>query len=133
MGSQVSESEWTALPTRPLASHPALAWPVCGRVVDVAGGLGGRPLRCHLSHGHRGECDDLGSSELEYWQARANQSPSQAAAAADVRVIALAHARTYEAVAEFKRERGADDEAGQLMAMADALRRLVQVLERQTH
>jgi hypothetical protein len=49
-----------------------------------------------------------------------------------VRVIALAHARTYEAVAEFKRERGADEEAGQLVAMADALRRLVQVLDRES-
>ena len=133
MGSKVGETEWTALPTRPLASHPAIAWPVCGRVVDVSGGVGGRPLRCHLSHGHRGECDDLGSSELEYWQARTSLSPAEAAARVDPRLIALSHARTYEAVAEFKRERGADEEAGQLLAMADALKRLVAVLDRQHH
>jgi len=129
----VNQDEWMGLPVRNVASHPTLAWPVCGRVVDVVGGPGGRALRCHLSHGHRGDCDDLGSSELEHWQASTIQTPAQAAANADARVIALAHARTYEAVAEFKRERGADEEADQLVAMADALKRLVQVLERQKH
>lgn len=128
----ITESEAAILPARPLASHPSLAWPVCGRVVDVSGGPSGRPLRCHLSHGHRGGCDDLGSSELENWQASGALSPSQAAARTDARLIALSHARTYEAVAEFKRERGADEEAEQLVAMAEALKRLVAVLDRQT-
>ena len=47
-----------------------------------------------------------------------------------VKVVALSQARTYEAVAQWKFERGADEEGGQLLAMADALRRLVAVLDR---
>jgi len=126
----VSEEGPVALPFRPIAPHASLAWPVCGRVVDVSGGSGGRPLRCHLSHGHRGGCDDLGSSELEHWQATAAASPSHTVTLDGVKVIALAQARTYDAVAQWKRERGADEEAEQLIAMADALRHLVRVLSR---
>jgi len=120
----------SALPFRRVSAPPAVAWPVCGRVVDVSGGHGGRPLRCHLSHGHRGECDDLGASELEYWQATAASPASHPATIDGVKTLALGQARTYEAVAQWKRERGADDEAEQLLAMAEALRRLVSVLDR---
>jgi len=126
----IREDEPSTLPMRRLTPPVALAWPVCGRVVDVSGGPSGRALRCHLSHGHRGSCDDLGSSELEHWQANSPSQPASGVTLDKVKVMALAHARTYEAVAQWKRERGADEEAGQLLAMADALRRLVAVLDR---
>jgi len=48
----------------------------------------------------------------------------------DVSTLALAHARTYEAMGHWKRERGWRVEADRLDAMADALRHLVQVLAR---
>jgi len=126
----IREDEHSALPVRRMTPPVALAWPVCGRVVDVSGGPTGRPLRCHLSHGHRGTCDDLGSSELEHWQALSATPPAPGANLDEVKIMALAHARTYESVAQWKRERGAEEEAGQLFAMADALRRLVAVLDR---
>ncbi|MGC4173820.1 hypothetical protein [Demequina sp.] len=126
----IDEDAATALPFRRLTPPAALAWPVCGRVVDVSGGPSGRPLRCHLSHGHRGNCDDLGSSELEHWQASSTTPATSGETLDGVKVLALAQARTYEAVSQWKRERGADEEAGQLLAMADALRRLVLVLDR---
>jgi hypothetical protein len=121
------------LPTRAVAPHKSLNWPVCGRVVDVSGGPGGHALRCHLAHGHRGSCDDLGSAELEHWQAlAAKPAPTRPAPppSLDVIAVALAHARTYSAMAHWKRERGWQIEAERLDAMADSLRRLVQVLER---
>lgn len=130
MSLAVTEGEPLALPFRPMTAHPSLGWPVCGRVVDVANGPRGRVLRCHLSHGHRGGCDDLGSSELERWHASAAASPSHTATLDGVKTLAMAQARTYEAVGQWKRERGADEEAEQLMAMANALRRLVLVLDR---
>jgi len=126
----IREDEPAALPMRRLTPPVAMAWPVCGRVVDVSGGPSGRAVRCHLSHGHRGSCDDLGSSELEHWQSHSPASPAPGVNLDGVKTIALAHARTYEAVAQWKLERGADEEAGQLLAMADALRRLVVVLDR---
>lgn len=127
----LDEHDSHPLPTRPISVHKGLAWPVCGRVVDVSGGASGHPLRCYLAHGHRGDCDDLGSAELEHWQASASQPQSgpQKAALDDVKVVAAAHARTYEAMAHWKRERGWRVEAERLDAMADALRHLVQVLD----
>jgi len=119
-----------ALPMRRLTPPIAMAWPVCGRVVDVSGGPSGRAVRCHLSHGHRGSCDDLGSSELEHWQSSSATPPATGPTIDGVKVVALSQARTYEAVAQWKFERGADEEGGQLLAMADALRRLVSVLDR---
>ncbi len=126
----IREDQPKTLPIRRLTPPAALAWPVCGRVVDVSGGPHGRALRCHLSHGHRGSCDDLGSAELEHWQANANSAPAQGPTLDAVKSTALAQARTYEAVAQWRLERGSIEEAGQLHAMADALRRLVAVLDR---
>ncbi len=121
--------ESSSLPTRSSAGKVSLAWPVCGRVVDVSGGPNGRALRCHLSHGHRGECDDLGSSELEHWQARANAADNSRTLD-DVIAMALAHARSYEAVAQWRRERGARYEAERLDSMAEALRHFIALLKR---
>ena len=126
----VSEGGPLALPFRPVTARSAIGWPVCGRVVDVADGPHVKVLRCHLSHGHRGGCDDLGSSELEQWQASAAATSTHTATLEGVKILALGQARTYDAVAQWKRERGADEEAEQLHAMADALRRLVMVLDR---
>ena len=129
----VAENGSHPLPVRPISVHKGLAWPVCGRVVDVSGGASGVPLRCHLAHGHRGDCDDLGSAELEHWEANASkpQSAPQKEVLDEVKVVAAAHARTYEAMAHWKRERGWRAEAERLDAMASAVRHLVQVLERQ--
>lgn len=129
MDTVLSQEEPVALPTRSSAGRVSLAWPVCGRVVDVSGGPGGRALRCHLSHGHRGECDDLGSSELEHWQARANAADTSRSRD-DVIAIALAHARSYEAVAQWRRERGARYEAERLDSMAEALHHFIGILKR---
>ena len=136
----ISEGASVALPIRNVRPPAAIAWPVCGRVVDVSGGPNGRAIRCHLSHGHRGECDDLGSSELEYWRiitepkqapaAPAAVAPTRDSTAHEVRTLALAQARTYEAVGQWKLERGAETEAGQLFAMAEALRKFVLTLDR---
>lgn len=117
------------LPTRTAASHRAFGWPVCGRVVDVSGGANGHALRCHLSHGHRGDCDDLGSAELEHWQASTAPAP-RAPSLDEAKIIAAAQARTYEAMAHWKRERGWRFEADRLDAMAHALRHLVDTLGR---
>lgn len=132
MGIMVGSDESMSLPVRAISTRKAIGWPVCGRVVDVSGGPDGRALRCHLAHGHRGECDELGSAELQHWQAGV---PADEPIAADrdheqVSEIALAHARTYESVAQWKRERGATAAADRLFAMADALRHLVRVLDR---
>lgn len=113
------------LPIRTHTRPTNMTWPICGRVVDIAGPYG-RPSRCHLLHLHSGRCDDLGSAELEGWQTQTaervpNREPSAGA-------IALAHARTYEAIAHWRRERGAASEADRLDAMAEALRRLVAVI-----
>lgn len=138
----ISGGASVALPIRRVSPPAAIAWPMCGRVVDVSGGPDGRAVRCHLSHGHRGECDDLGSSELEHWRVSTTPVPAPAPAVAPaaapapratpdtVKTLALAQARTYEAVAQWKRERGADAEAEQLFAMAEALRKFVVALDR---
>ena len=138
----ISEGASVALPIRRVSPPASLAWPMCGRVVDVSGGPNGRAIRCHLSHGHRGDCDDLGSSELEYWRintepkvapapvAAPAAAPAQGGTTKEIRTLALAQARTYEAVGQWRLERGADTEAGQLFAMAEALRKFVLTLER---
>jgi hypothetical protein len=138
----ISAGASPALPIRRVSPPASIAWPMCGRVVDVSGGPNGRAVRCHLSHGHRGECDDLGSSELEHWRVNTAPAPAPAPAATpvatpaqvatpnSVKTLALAQARTYEAVGQWRLERGADAEAGQLFAMAEALRKFVLTLDR---
>ena len=126
----ITEDDPMTLPTRQVSSQTSLAWPVCGRVVDVSGGPGGHALRCYLAHGHRGDCDDLGSAQLEHWRGSAKPVAPQNSTLDEVKVVAAAHARSYEAMAHWKRERGWRVEAQRLDSMADALRHLVQVIAR---